>query len=208
MFFTTGRHAECGANREGDVMTQEYVRGFIIGQDSICGQVVWKIRVQQKGHPLDGKKCRVATTHEGFVPKQSQNVRFVLGSAREGGQTINLAYDVSPATATESVDHHPEPTSSDETMNWFVTEVDGKLHVSCLGFRSVQEAQEEMGEDEKVVAFIPFDISEHVGEYDDPDMVDAFILVQALQATTPTMQALERLITVIVRETLRQTKTA
>lgn len=181
-------------------MPQEYVKGFVVAQDSVHGKLTWKVRVQQKGHEYDGRKCRVMSLREGFVPNQGTDVVFVIGSTVEGGQKILLAFDVSPFVEKEE---REVPVQDADVMNWFVTEMDGELFASCVGDADQHREDLEMSEDEKVVAFVPFNIEDHLSKYDEPDTEGAFEIIRALSYVPATREALEKLITAVVREALK-----
>jgi len=184
-------------------MAIERIHGFVMAQDMVYGSQVAKIRIAEPGHPENRKKCRVATCHGDYQPKQGENVTFVLGSTMAGGHKILLAHDVMPA-ASEPRQRQEQPAMEDEDhMDWFIIESDGRVYANLFNCKSLEEMQAELADQERAIAYVPFDIKEHVREYDDPDIVDAFGLVAALRRTTPTLQGLERLVSVLIEAALK-----
>ncbi len=190
-------------------MSQERLNGFVMAQDSVHGKPMWKVRVKQENHPLDGKKCRVMSVHGDYQPEQGHTVDFVVTSTMDHGQTVYLAYDVRPAVAESKALPEAPKVSTPETMDWFLVEQNGKISAYSLGYSTLEEAQkfyEEEGSGEKVVGFVPFNIREHVEKFDDPDVVDAFRIIDALGATDATLVGLEKLVTAIVQEAIKVSK--
>jgi hypothetical protein len=55
------------------------MKGFVIGHDMVGRKKVWKVRVNDKTSELDGKKFKVASTHEGIILAKGLEVEFFLG---------------------------------------------------------------------------------------------------------------------------------
>jgi hypothetical protein len=191
--------------RSKEMKGKHYINGFVIGQDLVHGVPTWKVRIKEPGHSQNRKKCRIVSCYGIYNPRKGDEVHFVLGSTEEGGQRINLAYEVGP------IFNDPNDTFQDtaplrDTMNWFLVRSDGRVYAACLGARSLEEAQADLGEDEQVIAFIPFAIAEYITRWDDPGTEAAFALVAALSATAPTLQALEKLVTAIVQAAVKKSQ--
>lgn len=183
-------------------MALERVNGFVMTQDRVHGKPTWKVRIKQTGHEHDGKKCRVVSTHGGYEPHQSDAVSFLIGSTMENEQRILHAYDVAPIVEDKKP-LPPKPSKEKDAMNWVITQTsDGEIHTACIGDTKIfREEAEASGE--RILALIPFDITEHIDKWDDDDTEGAFEIVRALTCTPATLQALEKLTTALVREAVK-----
>mgnify|MGYP005854763643 CR=1 FL=1 len=183
----------------------ERMKGFVIAQDSVHGKSTWKIRIDQSGHELNSRKCRAMSFHGDYEPKQSDNVDFVIGSKVEGGQTILLAHDVSPIVEVKDRTEVQSPQLSD-AMNWIIIRTDdGQIYSSIVGVDNWEEIKKDYEDaGEELVAFVPFRISEHMDRaYDDPGIEAGFDVVKSLGYVEPTRDALEKLVTTLIREILK-----
>ena len=68
-------------------MTDERMRGFVVGFDTRAeNEKIWKVRVNQRGHPLHGRKFSVASTHENIQLADGLEVAFLIGDFGPGGK--------------------------------------------------------------------------------------------------------------------------
>jgi len=179
-------------------MQEQRHKGHILAiDDKVHGASIARIRIKDSDSPFNGKKCRVESTGGGYVPKKSDEVTFLVGKTQDSGNEVMQAYDVRPWSGVET---EPKPVEEREPVNWFIVRRDGKYRAIYFGCKSVLEAQAEM-DNEEVVTMVPFRIGEHLDDLDEPEAENAFALVEALTMTTPTLQALEALMSALVQAT-------
>ncbi len=68
------------------------IKGYVVGIGP--GNRSWRVRIRQNGHPQDGWKFIVASTHENITLAPGMNVSFSLGSFKQEPQL--RAIDVMP----------------------------------------------------------------------------------------------------------------
>jgi hypothetical protein len=56
------------------------ISGFVIARDGTTDKPVWKVRVKQPGHALDGQKLIVASAHDDIALAKGLNVNFLIGT--------------------------------------------------------------------------------------------------------------------------------
>lgn len=68
-------------------MTDERINGFVVGFDTYTEhEKIWKVRVNQRGHPHQGKKFVVASTHNNIELAEGMEVDFFIGFFGPGGK--------------------------------------------------------------------------------------------------------------------------
>jgi hypothetical protein len=83
-------------------LTDERIRGFVVGFDTHdeSEKRIWKVRVNQRGHPSDGRKFVVASTHQNIELAEGLEVAFMIGDFGPGGKD-QKAVDVMLASAQD-----------------------------------------------------------------------------------------------------------
>ncbi len=82
-------------------MAYSRIKGFVVGiRDPNENKKVWKIRINQRGHPNDGKKFVVASTHNEIELAGGLDVTFYIGNFGPGGKD-QKAVDVMLASTQE-----------------------------------------------------------------------------------------------------------
>ena len=62
-------------------MTDQRITGFVVGSDEHPKdhKKIWKVRINQRGHPCNGKKLVVASTHNDIELADGVLVNFLIG---------------------------------------------------------------------------------------------------------------------------------
>ncbi|MFA6047774.1 MAG: hypothetical protein WCV59_02785 [Parcubacteria group bacterium] len=195
---------------------QARIKGFVVGADrpfegGVRGKKVWKVRVKDESHEDNGKKFEVAEGHWKRFFSKGLDVTFELGNFQEGGQAVRKAINVklldNKTEAKELPMEKAKIVQDPDTLYVLITECRGELSVYFTGFETEEEAVaffiKETGENEadseKVVCFIPFNIYDWTEDALDPDIVNGFAVVRSLVGITSAQEALEKMMTVILR---------
>lgn len=83
-------------------------KGFVVGSDnSLKGQNVWKVRVEDSTSSYNGQKLVVASVHGGLELARGLNVNFAIGTVNDkSSQEVLRAVDV----CLETLDAQLKPT--------------------------------------------------------------------------------------------------
>lgn len=179
-------------------MTQGRVKGFVVGYDRTRFGFAWTVRVKDEKSEHNGKKFLV---HSGeMLTKPAVDVTFKIEPAQVGQKRLLRATDVRISFPVrveleKKEDEKFEEVSSD-TLNVVVTQVGDDIEVWTTGCGSAKEVERELGSDERVVAFLPFDIRECE---DDEDIIDAFEVIKALCLVQETRDSLEKLLAAVFK---------
>ena len=168
-------------------MTQERVKGFVVGSDpGAHGKKLWKIRVNENGHPLNSKKLIAFSGEKALA--SGLDVDFVIGSAKQTPVAVDVRIlTVAQAELTSTRETRDEEVS--DTFNLADYELDGSIDVFITPFTSPQKVQTEIklaGGDENVIAFKSFTRD---------DLGDAFDLMCSLEFMQDSLEAFEEILT-------------
>ena len=160
----------------------------MVGSDpGARGRLLWKIRVNQSGHPLNNTKLLVLSSEKALAP--GLNVDFVIGSAFD---QVPVAVDVRMLTIAQAELTSTRETKDEkapDTFNLAAAELEGSVSVFITPFTSLQEVQHEIkldGGDENVIAFKSFT---------EDDLGDAFSLMRSLAFIQDSLEAFEEILT-------------
>lgn len=83
--------------------SQKRHHGFVVGSSSSGSAKVWSVRVKDPSSSRNGKKLKVASTHDDIALARGLNVHFLIGSV-DGptGEETERAVDVALATQPKS----------------------------------------------------------------------------------------------------------
>lgn len=184
---------------------QVRIIGYVVGADKVQGKTIWKVRIKDETNEFNGKKYVVASVHDNIYLAKGLEVTFFLGQFQEDGQVVQRAVDVQLFTEKreKEIPMKKTQTTDDETLHIIVSEFQGEINVILSGCETMEEAKEFFvtagSENEKVFCVLPFNIYDWTEEQDDPDIINGFGVIRSLMTITPTLQALERMMTAVLR---------
>lgn len=198
---------------------QARIKGFVVGSDEIQGRTVWKVRVKDGASEFNGQKFSVAEGQEKSFFAKGLDVTFMLGQFQgERGQAVRRAVDVQ--LFTEAKEEEPAAvrktgvTQDRDALNILVTRHLGKLNAYFTGLETLAEAVEyflaEVGPEdgEEIVCFIPFNVYDWTRESGDPETVNGFEAIRSLIGVSSVRDALESILTAIIRTYADNTATS
>lgn len=172
--------------------TQARVVGFVVGKDTIKGFEVWKVRSNE------GTKFQVASTHENIVLAPGLSVSFLIGTFKEGEQSVRKAVDVMILSETqEELEIKVRPSDYDSLSLVVIEDEDGSRYVWITGHENEQDAQawgEAFG---KLIGFAHFDINNFSNGVflDFEEAKNGFRAINAISNLDGVVRALEELLT-------------
>lgn len=191
-------------------MTQERVKGFIVGSDNVAGKVIWKVRADRSYvGPEAGKKFKVASFETGIdfdSLKPGLNVDFELFKVGNEikARSVRVIFEAQVAAQRSAED------DDEGAMRFMVTRMgeDGPVSVCYTVNESPEAALAEIrsagSDDENVVDFITITPSIlqklSVIGFDE----DVLGMVESLFRMDNTVQALEGILTAVYRAGLNR----
>jgi hypothetical protein len=165
-------------------MTQERVKGFVVGLDQMPGgKKVWKVQIKQDGQPK--LKMCVESVRDDVVLVAGLDVDFIVGTGSVGWRTIPVAVDVRLLT--------PAQVDPPETINLFVSDMEGRINVFMTHLTSIEEVKNDVEDSgERVVAFVSL-TEKDVGDKD--IYAAAFGFLQAMSRTDDVRDSFELFLT-------------
>lgn len=86
-------------------MTQDRVRGYVIGKDKADGVLLWKVRVTDEFSPFLGEKLFVASVKDNISLAQGLEVNFIVGTfTGRNKDTYYKVIDVAPVEVRPQCD--------------------------------------------------------------------------------------------------------
>jgi len=172
-------------------MAQERVVGYVVGSDISQGREVWKVKSE------DGNKFKVASVHGDIALAPGLNVSFMIGTFKEGEQSVRKAVDVRLLSETrEELRTEAKPSSYDSLSLVVVREEDGnEPYVWLTSFETEQEARDWANGVGTFEGFAHFDIDDYSDVIlDFGEAKEGFIAINAISRLTGVNRALEELL--------------
>jgi hypothetical protein len=144
-------------------MTQVRVTGYVVGYDEVGGEALWKLKVKDSSSVHNGKKFVVHSLHPGtMLSKPSVDVTFKVAPIQVGQEQTLKAVDVAIGEISSKIAHaDTKPSDDADVINFFASELDGKVNVWLTGLKSTEEVQADLrGSDETLVAFFKIPLNE------------------------------------------------
>jgi hypothetical protein len=173
-------------------MTQERVVGHVIGKDTHKGREVWKVRV-------NGEKIQVASIRDNIVLAPGLSVSFLIGTFKEGEQSVRKAVDVMILSETrEELKNKVRPSDYDSiSLVVIENEDDDSPYVWFTNHQNEQEALNWSKKVGTMVGFARFDINNFRNEILEFDSAkNGFTAIMAISNIDGVDRALEQLLTV------------
>lgn len=127
-------------------MAQDSVRGYVVGQDTIDGQPVWKVRASKDDPKLKGAKFKVLSMHpESAELSPGCDVEFETTTHKGITVAANVRVVNQPVKAPERPAQQKD--ESEESINLAALDFNGKLLVNATGFDSFREARKDFAEE-------------------------------------------------------------
>lgn len=172
-------------------MTQERVVGHVVGSDISQGREVWKVRSSE------GTKFKVASVYGNIALAPGVNVSFLVGSFKEGEQTVRKALDVRLLSETrEELRPEAKPSIYDSLSLVVMRHEGGDEYVWITDHENEQEAQSWARSIGEPVGFRRFDINDFQTEICDfNEARQGFAAISAIACIKGVDRALEQLLT-------------
>lgn len=171
--------------------TQERVVGHVVGSDLRQGREIWKVR------PINGDKIVVASVHENVALASGLDVSFIVGTFKDGEQSVRKAIDVRPLSETrEELKAAVRPSEYDSLSLVVMQHEDGERYVWLTDHETEQEAQAWARGIGKPLDFARFNIGDFEDEIVDfNEAAHGFAAINAISHLDGVGRALEQLIT-------------
>jgi len=184
-------------------MSQDRIKGYVLGSDIAEGKKVWKVRIRDESSGLNGKKCVVSSVSDKCSLKKGLDVSFTIGSSQERGQTVLLAFDVEPIVVAEK----PEETkAAGRSFCVAVTRYEGRLDVNLTWIETEEKFAQELCGCEEVVGIVKCEDRDFERTVDcgEDELAAGLDTIKALAGIPQTRDVLEQILSKVLIQLARK----
>jgi hypothetical protein len=180
-------------------MTQNRIKGFVVGYDRSGGELLWTVRAKDRTSNHDGHKFAVASFHQGtMLTKSGVDVTFKVHSFGQEKElkAVNVSLGLKDPYESEQCDEYRR-----EPINFMLVEDGGNFYAmftECVDEEDARATLKLSSDEAHLVTLLSYDPmllsqSDHLG-FDDETM-DAFEIFRPMMYLRSTRNALEAIVT-------------